>query len=113
MKGAAMSEDSKVWWSEMIKTTGFPIVMCCALMWAGYQIFTVFVTPTFTKQMQTLEVVTETQAKMVDKLTLITTDVQAVKATQNVHEQILAELTSSQKDALTTLKQIEKNTEKQ
>ena len=105
-----MSEDQKIWWSEMIKTTGFPIVMCCALMWGGYQIFTVFVTPTFTKQMQTLEVVTETQARMVDKLTAITVEVQAVKATQTVHEQILAELTSSQKDALSTLKQIEKNT---
>lgn len=98
-----MTEDTKTWWSEMIKTTGFPIVMCCALMYGGYQIFTVFVTPTFTKQMQTLEVVTETQAKLVDKLDLITTDVKDVKATQAQHFQILS-------DSLQTLKKIEENT---
>lgn len=110
---ATMSEDQKTWWSDMIKTTGFPIVMCCALMWGGYQIFTVFVTPTFTKQMQTLEVVTETQTKMVEKLTSMATDVQSVKTTQTIHQQILSELTTSQRDALTTLKEIEKNTAKQ
>lgn len=107
-----MTEDTKTWWSDMIKTTGFPIVMCCALMYGGYQIFTVFITPTFTKQMQTLETVNETQAKLVDKLTLLTTDVQHVKDTQVVHKQILAELTTSQQDALKTLKEIEKNTAK-
>ena len=97
----------------MIKTVGFPIAMCCALMWGGYNIFTVFITPTFNKQMQTLETVTDTQVKMVDRLGEITTDVQSVKAAQIVHEKILSELTTSQKDALTTLKEIEKNTAKQ
>lgn len=107
-----MTDDTKTWWSDMIKTTGFPIVMCCALMWGGYQIFITFVTPSFTKQMQTLEVVTDTQSKLVDKLTSMATDVQAVKASQVIHQQILVELTTSQKDALVTLKEIEKNTAK-
>ena len=108
-----MTDDTKVWWSDMIKTVGFPIAMCIALMWGGYNIFTVFITPTFNKQMTTLEVVTETQVKMVDRLSSITMDVQAVKAAQTVHQQILTELTTSQKDALTTLKEIEKNTANQ
>lgn len=107
-----MTEDTKTWWSEQIRSLGFPIVVCIALMWGGYNIFTVFITPTFQKQMQTLEVVTETQSKMVEKLGSITTDVQAVKATQVIHQQILAELTTSQKDALVTLKEIENNTSK-
>ena len=115
-----MTDDTKVWWSDMIKTVGFPIAMCCALMWGGYNIFTVFITPTFNKQMQTLESVTETQGKMVDRLdsvtdrlSSITTDVQSVKAAQTVHQLILTELTSSQKEALDTLKKIEENTDHQ
>ena len=108
-----MTNNTKVWWSDMIKTVGFPIAMCCALMWGVYNIFTVFITPTFNKQMQTLEVVTETQGKIVDRLSSITMDVQAVKAAQTVHQQILTELTTSQKDALATLKEIEKNTANQ
>ena len=108
-----MTDDTKVWWSDMVKTVGFPIAMCCALMWGGYNIFTTFITPTFTKQMQTLEVVTETQGKMVDRLAEITGDVQVVKATQITHQAILTELTSSQKEALETLKKIEKNTDHQ
>lgn len=109
---AKMTDDTKTWWSDQIKSLGFPIVVCIALMWGGYNIFTVFITPTFQKQMETLEVVTETQQIMVDKLSLITTDVASVKAAQTVHQQILAELTTSQKDALVTLKEIEKNTAK-
>ena len=107
---STMTDDSKTWWSDQIKSLGFPIVVCVALMWGGYNIFTVFITPTFQKQMQTLEVVTDTQSKMVEKLSVMTTDVQAVKATQASHERILTELTTSQKDALVTLKEIEKNT---
>jgi len=94
--------------------------MCCALMWGSYNIFTVFITPTFNKQMSTLESVTETQGKMVDRLdsvtdrlASITTDVQSVKAAQTVHQLILTELTSSQKEALDTLKKIEENTDHQ
>lgn len=96
----------------MIKTVGFPIAMCVALMWGGYNIFTTFITPTFTKQMQTLEVVTDTQGKLVERLGEITMDVQVVKATQITHQAILTELTTSQRDALVTLKEIEKNTAK-
>ena len=107
-----MTDDTKVWWSEMIKTVGFPIAMCVALMWGGYNIFTTFITPTFTKQMQTLEVVTDTQGKLVERLGEITMDVQVVKATQITHQAILTELTTSQRDALVTLKEIEKNTAK-
>ena len=107
-----MTDDTKTWWTDVIKTVGFPIAMCCALMWGGYQIFTVFITPTFQKQMQTLEVVTDTQVKIVDKLTTMTTDMATVKETQTIHKQILSELTSSQKDALVTLKEIEQNTAK-
>lgn len=109
---AAMTDDTKTWWSEQIKSLGFPMVVCIALMWGGYQIFTVFITPTFQKQMETLSDVTDTQKLMVDKLASITTDVQSVKAAQVTHQQLLAELTTSQKDALTTLKEIEKNTSK-
>lgn len=107
-----MTDDTKTWWSDTIKSLGFPIVMCCALMYGGYQIFVTFVTPVFNKQMQTLEVVNDTQKQLVEKLATVTTDVKEVKDTQVVHKQILAELTSSQKEALTTLKEIEKNTKK-
>lgn len=107
-----MTDDNKTWWSEQIKSLGFPIAVCVALMWGGYNIFTTFITPTFNKQMQTLEVVTETQGKLVERLGSITMEVQAVKATQITHQAILTELTSSQKDALITLKEIEKNTAK-
>ena len=105
-----MTDDTKTWWSDMIKTVGFPIAMCVALMWGGYNIFTTFITPTFTKQMQTLEVVTDTQGKLVERLGSISLEVQAVKATQITHQAILTELTDSQKETLSTLKEIEKNT---
>jgi len=108
-----MTDENKTWWLEAIKTVGFPIVVCIALMWGGYKIFVTFITPTFTKQMQTLEVVTETQGKLVERLGEITMDVQVVKATQITHQAILTELTTSQKEALMTLKEIEKNTSKQ
>jgi len=115
-----MTDDTKVWWSDMIKTVGFPIAVCCALMWGGYNIFTTFITPTFNAQMEILESVTETQGKMVDRLDSVTdrlgsmaTDVQSVKAAQTVHQLILTELTTSQKESLDTLKEIEKNTSKQ
>jgi hypothetical protein len=107
-----MSDDTKVWLSDMIKTVGFPIVMCIALMWGGYSIFTTFITPAFTKQMETLEVVTETQGKLVERLGAISMEVQAVKATQVAQQTILTELTTTQKDTLSTLKEIEKNTAK-
>ena len=108
-----MTNNTKVWWSDMIKTVGFPIAMCIALMWGSYNIFTVFITPTFNAQMETLKGVTATQVKMVDELSAMATDVQAVKTSQAVHQQILIELTSSQKSALETLKEIEKNTANQ
>lgn len=107
-----MTDDTKTWWSDMIKTVGFPIVMCIALMWGGYNILTVFITPTFNKQMETLEVVTDTQGKLVERLGSISLEVQAVKATQISHQAILTELTDSQKETLHTLKEIEKNTAK-
>ena len=107
-----MTDDTKTWWSDTIKSLGFPIVMCCALMYGGYQIFTVFITPVFNKQMETISTVSSTQAAITDKLAALTTDVKDVKETQLVHKQILAELTTSQKDALVTLKEIEKNTKK-
>lgn len=116
---ATMTDDTKTWWSDQIKSLGFPIVVCIALMWGGYNIFTIFITPTFQKQMQTLEVVTETQTKMVENLNSMATDLQTVKVTQTAHNQILAELTdsqkevtASQKETLQTLKEIEKNTAK-
>ncbi len=109
---ASMTDDTKTWWSDAIKSLGFPIVMCCALMWGGYQIFTTFVTPMFTKQIQTLEVVTETQKEMVSTVRSIQAEVKEVKETSNVHKQILAELTTSQKEMHGTLKEIEKNTKK-
>jgi hypothetical protein len=102
---ATMTDDTKTWWSDQIKSLGFPIVVCVALMYGGYNILTVFITPVFQKQMQTLEVVTNTQEKMVEKLETMATDI-------SVHKQILTELTTSQKDALLTLKEIEKNTSK-
>lgn len=114
-----MTDDTKVWWSDVIKTVGFPIAMCCALMWGGYNIFTVYITPTFNAQMETLKGVTQTQVKTVEKLDAITDrlgaitmEVQSVKNGQIIHQHILTELTSSQKDALNTLKEIEKNTAK-
>ena len=102
---APMTEDTKNWWSDQIKSLGFPMVVCIAFMYGGWHILNTYIAPTFAKQMQTLEVVTETQAKMVDKLETMATDI-------SIHKQILTELTSSQKDALTTLKEIEKNTSK-
>ncbi len=107
-----MTEDTKTWWSDTIKSLGFPIVMCCALMWGGYQIFTTFVTPAFNTQMKTISDVTETQKEMVSTLKSIQTEVEEVKETSNTHKQILAELTTSQKDQLGILKEIEKNTKK-
>lgn len=109
---ATMTDDTKTWWSDQIKSLGFPIVVCLAFMYGGWHILTTYITPTFAKQMQTISDVTDTQKIMVEKLTSMATDVQSVKATQSVHQQILAELTTSQKDALTTLKEIEKNTSK-
>lgn len=98
-----MTDDTKTWWSEQIRSLGFPIVVCIALMWGGYNIFTVFITPTFQKQMETLERVNSTQESIVEKLSTITTDVALVKETQ-------AQFNASQKDVLSTLKEIEKNT---
>lgn len=100
-----MSEDTKTWWVDQIKSLGFPIVVCMAFMYGGWHILNTYIAPTFAKQMQTLDAVNETQVKMVDKLETMATDI-------SVHKQILTELTTSQKDALITLKEIEKNTSK-
>ncbi len=101
---AGMTDETKTWWADSIKSLGFPIVMCVALMWGGYQIFTVFVTPLFNKQIQTLEVVTETQGKMAEKLSELT-------ASTSNNKVLLDQLIKSDADTLATLKKIEQNTQ--
>lgn len=101
---AGMTDETKTWWTDAIKSLGFPIVMCVALMWGGYQIFTVFVTPLFNKQIQTLEVVTETQGKMVEKMSELT-------ASSVNNKVLLDQLIKSDADTLATLKKIEQNTQ--
>lgn len=99
-----MTDETKTWWTDAIKSLGFPIVMCVALMWGGYQIFTVFVTPLFNEQIQTLEVVTETQGKMVEKMSELT-------ASSVNNKVLLDQLIKSDADELATLKKIEQNTQ--
>lgn len=114
-----MTDDTKTWWSEQIKSLGFPIVVCVALLWGGYNIFTAFITPVFQKQMETLEdvtstqrlvverlnIVSETQSKVVDKVVANSLSIITIIEDQATQKQIL-------KDALVTLKEIEKNTSK-
>jgi len=99
-----MTDETKTWWADSIKSLGFPIVMCVALMWGCYQIFVVFVTPLFNKQIETLEVVTQTQGKMAEKLGELT----ASTANNKV---LLDQLIKSDADELATLKKIEQNTQ--
>lgn len=99
-----MTDETKTWWTDTIKSLGFPIVMCIALMWGGYQIFTVFVTPLFNKQIETLEVVTQTQGKMVEKMSELT-------ASSTNNKVLLDQLIKSAETALATLKKIEQNTQ--
>lgn len=99
-----MTDETKTWWADAIKSLGFPIVMCVALMWGGYQIFTVFVTPLFNKQIETLEVVTQTQGKMVEKMSELT-------ASSVNNKVLLDQLIRSDADELATLKKIEQNTQ--
>lgn len=101
---AGMTDETKTWWTDTIKSLGFPIVMCVALMWGGYQIFTVFVTPLFNKQIETLEVVTQTQGKMVEKMSELT-------ASSVNNKVLLDQLIKSDADTLATLKKIEQNTQ--
>lgn len=100
----SMTDETKTWWTDTIKSLGFPIVMCVALMWGGYQIFTVFVTPLFNKQIETLEVVTQTQGKMVEKMSELT-------ASSINNKALLDQLIKSDADTLATLKKIEQNTQ--
>jgi len=101
---SGMTDEAKTWWTDTIKSLGFPIVMCVALMWGGYQIFTVFVTPLFNKQIEALQVVTETQGKIVENMT-------ELRASSINSKLLLDQLIKSDADTLATLKKIEQNTQ--
>ena len=100
----------------MVKTLGFPIVVCVALMAGGYKIFVTFVSPMFVRQMETIESVSKTQEKIndelasvsknqfsvVDKLLTVTNRLEDVSSDQQ-------EMVAGQKQIVEILKQINEN----
>ena len=119
-----ITDDAKTWWTDMVKTLGFPIVVCIALMFGGYQIFITFVSPMFAKQMDTIETVSKTQEKIndelanvsknqfsvVDKLLLVTSRLDDVAQGLTEQGDVQKEIIMNQKEIVNILKNIDENT---